>query len=175
MGLKPSGKKSTIDVDNSHLLFKGTQYENSDFALIKFYTALHIYFVPSEYLSWRHFFEREFIMEENQRVLDLVQVLPKGRPVPLHALFAASYNGARDLYEIGAPAMDAMMHAMSTAPGVIAARQAGAGFGGSMVALVKGGSLDRFTEYVTNSYQQETKIHPEVYVVQAAPGAMILD
>lgn len=117
----------------------------------------------------------QFIMEENQRVLDLVQVLPKGRPVPLHALFAASYNGARDLYEIGAPAMDAMMHAMSTAPGVIAARQAGAGFGGSMVALVKGGSLDRFTEYVTNSYQQETKIHPEVYVVQAAPGAMILD
>jgi galactokinase len=117
----------------------------------------------------------QFIMEENQRVLDLVQVLPKGRPVPLHALFAASYNGARDLYEIGAPAMDAMMHAMSTAPGVIAARQAGAGFGGSMVALVKGGSLDRFTEQVTNSYQQETKIHPEVYVVQAAPGAMILD
>jgi galactokinase len=115
----------------------------------------------------------QFIMEENQRVLDLVQVLPEGRPEPLHALFAASYNGARDLYEIGAPAMDAMIHAMSTAPGVIAARQAGAGFGGSMVALVKGGSLDRFTEYVTNSYQQETKIHPEVYVVQAAPGAMI--
>jgi galactokinase len=115
----------------------------------------------------------QFIMEENQRVLDLVQVLPEGRPEPLHALFAASYNGARDLYEIGAPAMDAMIHAMSTAPGVIAARQAGAGFGGSMVALVKGGSLDRFIEYVTNSYQQETKIHPEVYVVQTAPGAMI--
>jgi galactokinase len=117
----------------------------------------------------------QFIMEENQRVLDLVQVLPEGRPVPLHALFAASYIGARDLYEIGAPAMDAMMHAMSTAPGVIAARQAGAGFGGSMVALVKGGSLDRFTEYVTNSYQQGTRIHPEVYVVEAAPGAMIFD
>jgi galactokinase len=117
----------------------------------------------------------QFIIEENQRVLDLAQALPEGRPEPLHALFAASYSGARDLYEIGAPAMSAMMQAMSTAPGAVAARQAGAGFGGSMVALVKGGFLEPFTEHVTMIYQQETKIQPEVDAVQAVPGAMILD
>ena len=117
----------------------------------------------------------QFIIEENQRVLDLAQALPEGQPEPLHTLFAASYSGARDLYEIGAPAMAAMMHAMSTAPGVVAARQTGAGFGGSMVALVKGGFLEPFTEHVTNTYRQETNIQPEVYAVQAAPGATILD
>jgi galactokinase len=117
----------------------------------------------------------QFIIEENQRVLDLAQALPEGRPEPLHALFVASYSGARDLYEIGAPAMSAMMQAMSTAPGAVAARQAGAGFGGSMVALVKGGFLEPFTEHVTKIYQQETKIQPEVDAVQAVPGAMILD
>ena len=51
----------------------------------------------------------------------------------------SSYAGARDLYEIGAPSMDAMMAAMLAAPGVIGARQAGAGFGGCMVALVEDG------------------------------------
>ena len=117
----------------------------------------------------------QFIIEENQRVLDLAQALPEGRPEPLHALFSASYSGARDLYEIGAPAMSAMMQAMSTAPGAVAARQAGAGFGGSMVALVKGGFLEPFTEHVTKIYQQETKIQPEVDAVQAVPGAMILN
>jgi galactokinase len=117
----------------------------------------------------------QFIIEENQRVLDLAQALPEGQPEPLHTLFAASYSGARDLYEIGAPAMTAMMHAMSTAPGVVAARQTGAGFGGSMVALVKSGFLESFTEHVTNTYRQETNIQPEVYAVQAAPGATILD
>ena len=117
----------------------------------------------------------QFIIEENQRVLDLAQVLPEGRPEPLQALFEASYTGARDLYEIGAPAMAAMMKAMSTAPGVVAARQAGAGFGGSMVALVKEGYLGPFTEHVIETYQQDTKIQPEVYAVQAAPGAMILE
>ena len=117
----------------------------------------------------------QFIIEENQRVLDLEQVLPEGHRELLGALFAASYSGARDLYEIGAPSMAAMMHAMSTAPGVVAARQAGAGFGGSMVALVKRGFLVPFTEHTTETYRNETKIEPEIYAVQASPGAEILD
>jgi galactokinase len=117
----------------------------------------------------------QFIVEENQRVLDLAQALPEGGLESLGALFATSYNGARDLYEICSPAMEAMMHAMSTAPGAVASRQAGAGFGGSMVALVKSGYLEPFTEHVINTYQQETKIQPEVYAVQPAPGARILD
>lgn len=117
----------------------------------------------------------QFVIEENQRVLDLEKVLPEGRSEPLNELFAASYSGARDLYEIGAPSMAAMMHAMSTAPGVVAARQAGAGFGGSMVALVKDGFLEPFTEHTIETYHQETKLEPEVYAVQATPGAQILD
>jgi galactokinase len=117
----------------------------------------------------------QFIIEENQRVLDLAEALPEGGPESLQALFATSYNGARDLYEICTPAMDAMMHAMSTAPGTVASRQAGAGFGGSMVALVKHGFLELFTEHVINTYHHETKIQPEVYAVKPAPGARILD
>ncbi len=117
----------------------------------------------------------QFIIEENQRVLDLAQALPEDCPEPLHELFAASYSGARDLYEIGSPAMAAMMDAMLLAPGLVAARQAGAGFGGSMVALVKEGFLEVFIDHVTKTYQQETKIQAEIYAVQAAPGAMILE
>ena len=117
----------------------------------------------------------QFIIEENQRVLDLAQLLPEGDPERLQTLFKASYSGARDLYEIGAPAMTAMIKAMSTAPGVVAARQTGAGFGGSMVALVQDGFLEAFAEHVSESYQQDTSIEPEVYAVQATPGATILE
>lgn len=117
----------------------------------------------------------QFIIEENQRVLDLAQALPEGLPDTLQTLFASSYSGARDLFEIGAPAMQAMMLAMTTAPGVVAARQAGAGFGGSMVALVEDGFVEPFTKHVASVYQQATGIQAEVYAVQAAPGATILD
>ncbi len=116
----------------------------------------------------------QFIIEENKRVLDLAQALPEGDISQLHALFAASYQGARDLFEIGAPAMEAMMLAMTSAPGIVAARQAGAGFGGSMVALVKDSFVDPFIIQVAETYQKETGIQPEVFAVYASQGAMIL-
>jgi galactokinase len=112
-----------------------------------------------------------FIIEENQRVLDLAETLTEGDAPRLHQLFAASYAGARDLYEIGAPAMEAMMQAMLSGPGVVAARQAGAGFGGCMVALVRHDQVETFADHVTRAYAAETNIEPKVYPVQAAPGA----
>lgn len=116
----------------------------------------------------------QFVIEENQRVLDLEKVLPEGRSQSIRALFADSYRGACDLYEIGAPAMTAMMDSLLTAPGLVAARQAGAGFGGSMVALVEDRYLKPFSEHTAAAYHQKTKIEPEIYAVQAAPGAQIL-
>ena len=60
-----------------------------------------------------------FIIEENQRVLDLAEALSADDRTAISELTAASYRGARDLYEIGAPAMEAMMQAMLSGPGVI--------------------------------------------------------
>lgn len=112
-----------------------------------------------------------FIIEENQRVLDLAIALTAGDAARLNQLFAASYAGARDLYEIGAPAMESMMKAMLSDPGVVAARQAGAGFGGCMVALVQQSQVEVFADHVLRVYAAETAIEPRVYPVQAAPGA----
>ncbi len=112
-----------------------------------------------------------FIIEENQRVLDLAAALPGGDPARLSGLMAASFAGARDLYEIAVPEMEAMMEAMLTGPGVIGARQAGAGFGGCMVALVAADQVDAFAGHVQNHYLAATGLQPRVYPVQAAQGA----
>ena len=115
-----------------------------------------------------------FIIEEDERVLALAGALSTGDRARLGVLLAASYAGARDLYEIGAPVMEAMMDAMLGAPGVIGARQAGAGFGGCMIALVEQGQVDAFGEAVKARYRELTGIEPEVYDVRAAPGAGML-
>ena len=75
------------------------------------------------------------------------------------------------LYEIGSPEMAAMMEAMLSAPGVIGARQAGAGFGGCMVALVEVEEVADFEVHVRESYGAATNIEPEIYPVQAVAGA----
>jgi galactokinase len=116
-----------------------------------------------------------FIIEENQRVLDLAEALSANNRTAIGALTAGSYEGARDLYEIVAHASEPMMDAVLAAPGVVGARQAGAGFGGCMVAFVENHSVDAFAEYVTTRYRRETEIVPDVYSVQAAPGTGMLD
>jgi galactokinase len=112
-----------------------------------------------------------FIIEENRRVLDLAAAMSADDRAAILAATEASYAGARDLYEIVSPATEPMMEAIMSAPGVVGARQAGAGFGGCMVAFVERHSVDAFAEYVSTRYREETAIEPAVYSVQAAQGA----
>ncbi len=107
----------------------------------------------------------QFIIEEEQRVLDLTAALASENLKTVHALAAASFTGARDLYEICTPEMEAMYSAMTTSPGGIGARQAGAGFGGCMVAFVESALLDQFADSVEQHYQAATGISPLVYKV----------
>jgi galactokinase len=116
-----------------------------------------------------------FIIEENQRVLDLADALSADDRAAILALTEVSYAGAHDLFGIGAPSMEAMMKAMRSGPGVVGARQTGAGFGGCMVAFVEAHAVDAFAQYVSTRYRAETAIEPEVYPVRAAVGAGPLD
>lgn len=112
-----------------------------------------------------------FVIEENERVLQLAKALPKGDRTAISALMTASYAGTRDLYEIGSPEMAAMIEAMVGAPGTTGARQAGAGLGGCMVAIVEAGNVGAFERRVRQSYAAATAIGPQVYAVQAAAEA----
>jgi galactokinase len=71
--------------------------------------------------------------------------------------------------------MLSMMDAMLSAPGVIGARQAGAGFGGCMVALVEADSVEQFSRAVREAYSSSTGIAAEVYAVDAAEGAQLFE
>lgn len=115
-----------------------------------------------------------FIIEENQRVHDLATMLPTGDKAVLRDLFTTSYHGVRDLFEISVPAMEAMFDAMLSSPGVVAARQTGAGFGGCMVALVKADHITDFSAAVDTSYQNAVNIKPDIYPVSASAGAGLL-
>ena len=115
-----------------------------------------------------------FIVEENQRVLDIAVALADGEHHKAGQLMAASFQGARDLYEIVSKEMISMYNAIMSASGVYGARGAGAGFGGCLVALVESGSIDAFAEHVHEKYVGSTGIEPEIYPVWAAKGAGVL-
>ena len=116
----------------------------------------------------------EFIVAESARAEALAGALQAGDRAAVAQLCADSFAGAMDLYEICAPAMSSMMEAMLAAPGVIGARQAGAGFGGCMVALVDAASTDAFRAAVLEAYHGATGVQAEVYTVEAAQGAEVM-
>jgi len=116
-----------------------------------------------------------FIIEENQRVLDVAKALTAGHQTEAGHLMNQSFVGARDLYEIVSEEMIAMQEAIMSAPGALGTRGAGAGFGGCMVALIENDKVDEFVDHVSESYQASTGIEPQVYPGVAADGAGILD
>ena len=115
-----------------------------------------------------------FIVEENQRVLEIADALAAGEHRKAGQLAVESFRGARDLYEIVSGEMIAMHEAIMNAPGAYGARGAGAGFGGCLVAFVKNDSIEIFAQHVHKHYVDSTDIEPEIYPVQAAQGAGVL-
>jgi galactokinase len=112
-----------------------------------------------------------FIVEEERRVLELSEALPTGDRAILAALLEASWDGATRLFEIGAPAMTAMSEAIGGAPGLIGRRQAGAGFGGCLVAFVEREAVAPFSQHVARAYAATTGIEARIFAVEAAPAA----
>ena len=116
----------------------------------------------------------QFIIEENQRVVDMAEALALGNRGEIRDLALASYEGARTLYQIVTPEMEAMMQAMMEAPGVIGARQTGAGFGGCMMAIIKMEYAADFADHVIRRYEMLSGIKAEVYPAIASQGAGVM-
>ena len=115
-----------------------------------------------------------FIVQESARVPLLAEALTNDAHADIGGLCNDSFQGACELYEIISPAMVAMKRAMLAAPGVIGARQAGAGFGGCLVAFVTKEMTEEFAASVRSTYSDETGVTPHIYPVEAADGAEVM-
>lgn len=112
-----------------------------------------------------------FVIEENARVHELARAFDRADRAAIGSACARSFAGARDLFEITIPEMETMFDAMTRAPGVVGARQAGAGFGGCMLALVEASTVEAFVASVSETYTDAVGVCPEIHPVESAPGA----
>jgi galactokinase len=117
----------------------------------------------------------QFVFEENQRVVSFMAAVVRGDREAMRRLCAESFFGERDLYEKTVPAMERMYEAMTAAPGVIAARQSGGGFGGCMLAYVLADRVPEFAEQVRRQYKEKTGIEATVHVTEPSAGAGALE
>ena len=111
------------------------------------------------------------VVTENARVIAAARALEGGHPEHLRNIFGDSHRSLRDDYEVSCPELDAMVAAALDAPGCIAARMTGAGFGGAVIALVRRKERHPFLEAAASIYRQRTNRSGVCFTSEAAGGA----
>lgn len=83
---------------------------------------------------------RRHVTGETARVGRFVDALESGDHAELGRLLLDSHRSLRDDFEVSTPELDRLVAAAASVPGCVGARMMGAGFGGSVLALVEAGS-----------------------------------
>ena len=115
------------------------------------------------------------VLTENARVVETAALLESGQPLGLRDVFAASHRSLRDDYEVSSRELDAMAEAALDAPGCLAARMTGAGFGGAVVALVQRAAGEAFLAAAAEGYRRRTGREGRLFMTEAAEGAKLLE
>ena len=110
------------------------------------------------------------VVTENQRVLETVLLLRKGKLTEAAPLLTASHNSMRDDYEISVPEVDTAV-STAIAAGAYGARMTGAGFGGCVVALVDRSAVDEVSGAVAEAFAARRFTAPTSFVAVPSGGA----
>ncbi|MDW8393501.1 MAG: galactokinase [Chitinophagales bacterium] len=100
------------------------------------------------------------VVTEQWRVAAAAECLRYGKGHELARLMRASHASLRDCFEVSTPELERLASLMQAAPGCLATRISGAGFGGSMLSLIERGMYEAFCETVHHSYRQATGLEP---------------
>ena len=109
------------------------------------------------------------VVTENQRVLDVVDLLRAGAVTRIGPLLTASHRSLTDDFEVSHPALDVAVDS-ALAAGALGARMTGGGFGGSAIALVRTGDVEAVAATVSAGASRAGHPAPVVFSVQPSPG-----
>jgi N-acetylgalactosamine kinase len=116
------------------------------------------------------------VLSETRRVIDAAEALQAGRLEEMGALMNASHRSLAEDFECSTARLDWMVEVARSA-GALGARLTGAGFGGSMVALCRGGDSEAVITALDREYYSSLGIEAQSAraVFHASPGASVME
>lgn len=117
--------------------------------------------------------EVEYVLDENQRVLDAVETLKMGDLDLVGALMYKSHAGLRDQYRVSCEELDFLVD-LAQSYGITGARMMGGGFGGSTINLLPDEKVEDFVGYVSDKYEKKYGRVPTFLPVHPADGASVI-
>lgn len=110
------------------------------------------------------------VITENDRTVSAAEALEVDDLKAIGQLMVASHASLRDDFEVSCPELNLLVEIGLGVKGVYGARLTGAGFGGSMVALVQPEAAAELTAAITERYGPESGRQATVYVCKASGG-----
>ncbi len=110
------------------------------------------------------------VVTEIDRVLACVRALRSDDFEEVGRLFVASHTSLRDDYEVSCAELDLAVDT-ALAHGALGARMTGGGFGGSAIALVRAGEVERVAAAVADAFARAGLRGPACFPVTAGPAA----
>ncbi|HVL32524.1 MAG TPA: galactokinase [Actinomycetota bacterium] len=110
------------------------------------------------------------VVTENARVIDAAEALRAGSVARLARSMLSSHVSLRDDFEVSSAELDAAVESALDA-GAVAARMTGAGFGGSVIALIPDDARRSVREAVRGTFAKRGFVEPAFVDVAPADGA----
>ncbi len=115
-----------------------------------------------------------FIIDENQRVLDMVNAFKQNDLKTVGEILYEAHHGISKLYEVSCPESDFLVNLAKTNPSILGARQTGGGFGGCTLNIIHKDAINSFTAIASREYSKKFNIQLDAFEVQPSGGTCIL-
>jgi galactokinase len=112
----------------------------------------------------------EYVIAENQRVLDVCDALQKGDYEIVGQKMYETHYGMSKLYEVSCEELD-LLNDIAKESGVTGSRVMGGGFGGCTINLVKDELYDNFIAKAKETFKAKFNNLPKVYDVVISDGS----
>ncbi len=112
----------------------------------------------------------EHVVYENRRVQRAVDALREGEIETVGDLMYDSHASLRDLYEVSCEELDVAVDVARTQDDVLGARMTGAGFGGSVIGLVRAQNSGDAVNAIRREFRSRTDVDPQVAVYSLVKG-----
>lgn len=117
----------------------------------------------------------KYILEENERVLNMIAALKAGDTQEVGNLLLQGHWAMSREFEITTPELDFLVKTGEKLDGVVGSRMMGGGFGGCTINLLKTDKVESCLSEIKSAYRKETNIECETYPLEIGDGVHVLD
>jgi galactokinase len=111
-----------------------------------------------------------YVVEEIQRTKKAGMLLQQNDLPGFGQLMYQTHQGLSNLYKVSCDELDFLTEQSKKDPAIIGARLMGGGFGGCTINIIKKEAALQAVATITESYQKQFNILPEVYFVEISDG-----